>query len=228
MKSFYILAAAAATFMAATSAQAIQVITPDDTNYVSLPGNLNTGVYGVETRRGNNALNGTWEFGAGPQTSFGTSFTQGQYAWGNDFHDFNMLWNSTGITVTIGGRTISNANAPLIGNTLNILVKRDATFELLNINGVAFNSLLTTPAGTSTGFFYWSPNAWGNDGLSLDGRIRIGGAQGQNSASGVNFSAGQFTPPAVPEPGTWMMLIAGFGLVGLSMRRRPRVQMTNS
>lgn len=29
-----------------------------------------------------------------------------------------------------------------------------------------------------------------------------------------------FTAPGVPEPDTWAMLIAGFGLVGLSMRRR--------
>ncbi len=27
--------------------------------------------------------------------------------------------------------------------------------------------------------------------------------------------------PAVPEPGTWMMMLAGFGLVGLARRRRP-------
>ena len=29
---------------------------------------------------------------------------------------------------------------------------------------------------------------------------------------------------AVPEPGTWMMLIAGFGLVGATMRRRRAVE----
>jgi hypothetical protein len=29
--------------------------------------------------------------------------------------------------------------------------------------------------------------------------------------------------PAVPEPGTWMMMLAGFGLVGSTMRRRSRV-----
>lgn len=29
-------------------------------------------------------------------------------------------------------------------------------------------------------------------------------------------------PPAVPEPGTWAMLILGFGLVGAAMRRRRR------
>lgn len=32
-----------------------------------------------------------------------------------------------------------------------------------------------------------------------------------------------FTPDTVPEPGTWAMLIAGFGLVGASARRRRTV-----
>jgi len=32
--------------------------------------------------------------------------------------------------------------------------------------------------------------------------------------------------PAVPEPATWAMLIAGFGLVGAAMRRRQKVNVT--
>jgi hypothetical protein len=32
--------------------------------------------------------------------------------------------------------------------------------------------------------------------------------------------AGFLTPPAVPEPTTWALLIAGFGLAGVSLRRR--------
>jgi hypothetical protein len=31
---------------------------------------------------------------------------------------------------------------------------------------------------------------------------------------------GEITGPAIPEPGTWAMLIAGFGLVGATLRRR--------
>jgi len=31
---------------------------------------------------------------------------------------------------------------------------------------------------------------------------------------------------AVPEPATWLMMIGGFGLIGLAMRRRPRVSVT--
>jgi hypothetical protein len=32
--------------------------------------------------------------------------------------------------------------------------------------------------------------------------------------------------PAVPEPMTWLMMVGGFGLIGLAMRRRPKVNVT--
>jgi len=38
--------------------------------------------------------------------------------------------------------------------------------------------------------------------------------------------AGQFSYSATPEAGTWMMMVAGFGLMGAAMRRRPRTQVT--
>ena len=41
------------------------------------------------------------------------------------------------------------------------------------------------------------------------------------SESGVLFSANASDPGAVPEPATWAMMIAGFGMIGASLRRRP-------
>jgi PEP-CTERM motif len=40
----------------------------------------------------------------------------------------------------------------------------------------------------------------------------------------VRFSVANLTPGAVPEPASWAMMIAGFGLVGASMRRRTQVR----
>jgi PEP-CTERM motif len=40
-----------------------------------------------------------------------------------------------------------------------------------------------------------------------------------NSARDVVFSNGGGTP-GVPEPASWALMIAGFGLVGAAMRRR--------
>lgn len=42
----------------------------------------------------------------------------------------------------------------------------------------------------------------------------------QPSRITLNFTNGLINAPAVPEPGTWAMLIVGFGMVGWSMRYR--------
>jgi len=41
-----------------------------------------------------------------------------------------------------------------------------------------------------------------------------------------NFSGQLVYSAAVPEAATWMMMVAGFGLMGAAMRRRPRTQVT--
>ncbi len=42
----------------------------------------------------------------------------------------------------------------------------------------------------------------------------------------INVGTGPIVNPGVPEPATWAMLIAGFGLVGGAMRRRQSVRVT--
>ncbi len=39
-------------------------------------------------------------------------------------------------------------------------------------------------------------------------------------AATLTFTAGTITAPGVPEPAAWAMLITGFGLAGITMRRR--------
>jgi hypothetical protein len=38
--------------------------------------------------------------------------------------------------------------------------------------------------------------------------------------SGIQIDGTVVDPPVVPEPATWAMMIAGFGLVGVAVRRR--------
>ena len=49
--------------------------------------------------------------------------------------------------------------------------------------------------------------------------IDFGGTAGQTGYDNITF--GSATPGgAVPEPGTWAMMLMGFGAVGFAMRRR--------
>ena len=50
----------------------------------------------------------------------------------------------------------------------------------------------------------------------------IAGIEFRNGSNGQVFALGElnFTAAAVPEPASWAMMIAGFGLVGATARRR--------
>ncbi len=54
-------------------------------------------------------------------------------------------------------------------------------------------------------------------GFSSSGTLSFAGQQPTVNQA---FAGSLAVPAAVPEPGTWLMLIAGFGLVGAGMRRR--------
>ena len=43
------------------------------------------------------------------------------------------------------------------------------------------------------------------------------------TSTGVAFEFDDFAASAVPEPASWALLIAGFGLVGTALRRRPAI-----
>ena len=63
----------------------------------------------------------------------------------------------------------------------------------------------TTTSGGALGFGMWDGDFANNFG-NLSVEYTVPGAE-----------------PGVPEPGIWMMFITGFGLVGATMRRRPRL-----
>jgi hypothetical protein len=65
-------------------------------------------------------------------------------------------------------------------------------------------------------FFYFQPGAFGANGTY--NTIIFGSDQAATlTVSGIGGGGG---PPPIPEPATWAMLIAGFGLTGAAMRRR--------
>jgi hypothetical protein len=81
------------------------------------------------------------------------------------------------------------------------------------------------PRGASSGGFAVLPagsSGGGSSGGSSGGGSSGGGSSGGGSSGGGSSGGG--TPPvaAVPEPGTWMLMILGFGAIGSVMRRRAR------
>jgi hypothetical protein len=64
--------------------------------------------------------------------------------------------------------------------------------------------------------------------LAIEGIGAVGSATqfligpGPFGLCGTGADCGVIVGPAVPEPATWAMLIAGFGLVGATLRRRSR------
>jgi hypothetical protein len=106
----------------------------------------------------------------------------------------------------------------LTGDTLRIWAKRDASFTITSVDGTPFSVSGTGIASgaptAANDFYFFSPDNWGGDGVTMKGTLRIAGGRG--STNQIFISNGNF----VPEPQTWAMLIAGFGLVGLAMRRR--------
>lgn len=88
------------------------------------------------------------------------------------------------------------------------------SFDGLNFADLA--SIVTAPPGDA-GLFY-----------SVNGQIHTDTAQtvtlrvsnGVTAASGNDFALDNIMLSMVPEPATWSLMIAGFGLAGLALRRK--------
>ncbi len=92
-------------------------------------------------------------------------------------------------------------SSPAIDFTSAILTGLGGPFNLVPISddGITEFWRLTAPAGLDAGQYT----------LTING-----------SNSGAGSLGGSITIQAVPEPGTWAMLLIGFGAVGFAMRRR--------
>lgn len=155
-------------------------------------------------------------------------------------------WASTGRRMAGFWATAMNTTDPLPPNT-EIGVSFYPILEFTSLDGTprfrAWNGGGWTDLGLPTGFAYdsFTTLAFHLSGSDLvytvgdlttsvgsNGSIRFANTilQGYNTTNGVDYDIFwdnlSITKPgdAVPEPGTLMMLIAGFGLVGAVLRRR--------
>ena len=202
----WLVKAAAASALAAVSAPAAADYNEAVSGDLS---NSNTAPTPVTFANGNNIITGTT--GSNPETGID-----------RDYFTFTLAPNQqlTAIMVLEGTTSLPgpNPNAPL------------------SFIGLQTGSSVTDPAapvvGALLGYTHYGPSLIGTDILD---NIAVGpGAQGfspplgggtysvwiQEANTGTAHYAFNFMVRMVPEPSSWMMMLAGFGLMGLALRRR--------
>ena len=153
------------------------------------------------TRVGGNLLTGDSALGASPE-SFGNPTSQ--------------------YLSTVGGGSTSILGSNAF-DTVSFFLGSIDSYNTVNILSTA-GAIIASFTGSQLSF---TPN--GNQELpQTNRRVTFTRAAGDAQIGGIGFASGQnslevdnlvFT---VPEPSTWAMMIAGFGLVGFAMRTRRR------
>jgi hypothetical protein len=115
--------------------------------------------------------------------------------------------------------TIDFANSIVADYTINFAT---STRNLL------LNSILLAGTGTTTGWFSTTTGTTGPGSISVVGvglaagtyRVTLNGTA--PAGGGVFTGSITATPTAVPEPGTWALMLLGFGGIGFALRRTRR------
>jgi PEP-CTERM motif len=129
-------------------------------------------------------------------------------------------------TVTFGGTTVSAANpvAFFTNKAVNVggFVQVLPGFVIQNILGFINPVFATYDPSTEIG-----PITVSNVGFQSPFLTTTGSLTWQGGFSNVTFTAAAVgTPGAVPEPASWALMIAGFGIAGAALRRKPRVSVS--
>ena len=104
-------------------------------------------------------------------------------------------------------------NAPFEESTFTVVLRAGSNI----VGSFAFN------APNDTAAFVGASNALAFDNVQI--RETIGGFE--NEFYGQFYTSPPAVGGAVPEPGTWAMMLLGFGAAGYAMRRRAKVRRTN-
>lgn len=123
--------------------------------------------------------------------------------------------------------------------TLNNFQAGNYETGVLDITGITQTSITGLSTISSSGLFdpnfYGDPSTFGGiptPALSFTAdSIRIlfssyGGTTGQFTYGQTGTAVFSYSTGAVPEPATWGMMLAGFGMIGFAARRRQRIKTT--
>lgn len=148
----------------------------------------------------------------------GSVFNSGEIAFTQSGGPMPIIVNVSGTSINWTANAVGGYNASL--NPFLIWNFYEATS--INISRGTFGSILAPLATLANSTAIEGSVVVRN--LVQGGEVHLGTYNGHN-----DFLDDGNTPGGViPEPSTWMMLIAGFGLVGVSMRRRASVSVTHS
>ncbi|HEY1927892.1 MAG TPA: alkaline phosphatase family protein [Caulobacteraceae bacterium] len=156
----------------------------------------------------------------------------------NDMHSsLNTSFTYNGVTYAAN----TDQEAVALGdNFLSMIVPEIEASQAFKNNGVIVIWNDETEGGNGPGFtsteIVISPLAKGNafasnvsfnhasDLKTWEELFGVGPLLGGAAAPGVNNLGSLFQPGAVPEPGTWGMMLLGCGLVGAGLRRRTAIR----
>nr|WP_310522217.1 choice-of-anchor C family protein [Polymorphobacter sp.] len=181
-------------------------------------------------------VNGSFEVGISPggftSVSAGDSTSIAGWTVGGGGVDYiGSYWNASNGSRSVdlsGGApgSVSQTFATIAGRTYTVSFDLSANPDngpaLKDFSASADNTTFLTQVGQAGYPLTWSPK--GFTFTADDGAATLMFTSGAaNSAWGPALDNVSVSLNAVPEPATWAMLIAGFGLVGVAARRRRSV-----
>jgi len=107
--------------------------------------------------------------------------------------------------------------------TVNVWSDLDATGTLLaqiTVSAQFSDGCTGDPTGD---FCNWTATGVTFDGIAKS--IDFGGTANQTAYDNITFGSDRPGTPGVPEPASWTLIVAGFGLAGQSLRRRTRTRL---
>ena len=122
-----------------------------------------------------------------------------------------------------GGNGVYVGGVTDFTTSFSLTVYTDATFTTTLGSPVVFNKPVpVSPTGVAS--FLDIEALGGLTGRYIQYSVLAGGASNNPGLSDIHFEG--TLANAVPEPATWGLMIVGFGMVGVSSRRRARTSIT--
>ncbi len=179
-----------------------------------------------------NQGNDTMSLAAGSAVISGWTVATDTTAWIGPTNPFGLSANDGSFFLDL---TNYQPGAPFAGMTQTIATTPGAIYALsFDLGGSTFwgrpDAITASAAGTSATFTTPSTgtnNDWQHVSMqftasSSSTTVLLQGAAGLNYIGLDNASVDFVSAPAVPEPGTWALMLAGFAVLGTVVRRRAR------